>query len=255
MITPPGRQVLLFAAGGIRFALPLAAVREIVKLPAGPERPAPAREIALAGLLGLAGVPRFSLVLAGEDHAELRVDEMRGMGDLAGAEVFRLPERSVAVRPSPYAAALRLGEVLHLELAPAALGEWETVTRQAPPCQDDLPPAERELVAERGGRALAVPLSLVVQVIDPARLSPVPLAPPGHRGLLYHGRALHPVWDVASLLGWPEDGEPKVILLLDAGGTTAGVLVDRVRGLREGAGDGPVRRPHWDALLAPQEEG
>ena len=86
-----------------------------------------------------------------------------------------------------------------------------------------------------------------------ARLSTVPLAPPGHRGLLYNGRALHSVWDVASLLGWPDSGKPEVILLLDAGGTTAGVLVDRVRGLAEGAG--PVRRPQWDALLAPQEEG
>lgn len=253
MITPPGRQVLLFAAGGVSFALPLMAVREIVKLPADPGRTAPDRSIGLADALGLAGDPRFALVLADAVPSELRVDEMRGVGDLAEAEVFRLPERSVAARPSPFAAAVWLGDVLHLELAPAALLDSRTVEWRFPPEQQDLPPAERELVAERSGRALAVPLSLVVQVVERARLSPVPLAPPGHRGLLYHGRALHSVWDVASLLGWPESGQPEVILLLDAGGTTAGVLVDRVRGLAEGAG--PVRRPQWDALLAPQEEG
>ena len=253
MITPPGRQVLLFSAGGVSFALPLMAVREIVKLPADPGRPAPDRSIGLADALGLGGTPRFALVLADGAPSELQVDEMRGVGDLAEAEVFRLPERSVAARPSPFAAAVWLGDVLHLELAPAALLDSRPVAWRSPPEQHDLPPVERELVVERGGRALAVPLSLVVQVIERARLSPVPLAPPGHRGLLYHGRALHSVWDVASLLGWPDSGKPEVILLLDAGGTTAGVLVDRVRGLAEGAG--PVRRPQWDALLAPQEEG
>jgi chemotaxis signal transduction protein len=255
MITPPGRQVLLFAAGGVRFALPLAAVREIVKLPAAPGRPAPGRSVALAAALGLEGDPRFALILEGEPPVRLGVDEMRGVADLAEAEVFRLPERSVAVRPSPFAAAMRLGEVVHLELAPAALEHSRRVAWRTPPVQDDLPWVERELVAERGGRALAVPLSLVVQVIDRAPLSKVPLAPPGHRGLLHHGRAIHPVWDAASLLSWPEIGDPRVILLLDAGGTTAGVLVDRVRGLGEGEGSGPVRRPHWDALLAPREEG
>jgi len=253
MITPPGRQVLLFAAGGISFALPLMAVREIVKLPTDPERPAPDRTISLADALGLDGHPRFSLVLANAPPSELWVDEMRGVGDLAEAEVIRLPERSVAARPSPFAAAVWLGDVLHLELAPAALPGSRPLAWRAPPEQRDLPPADRELVAERGGRALAVPLSLVVHVIERAPLSPVPLAPPEHRGLLYHGRALHSVWDVASLLGWPDSGKPEVILLLDAGGTTAGVLVDRVRGL--GEGEGPVRRPQWDALLAPQEEG
>jgi chemotaxis signal transduction protein len=253
MITPPGRQVLLFAAGGISFALPLMAVREIVKLTSDPQRPAPGRSIALADALGLEGDPRFALVLDDAAPSELRVDEMRGVGDLAEAEVFRLPERSVARRPSPFAAAVWLGDVLHLELAPAALLRSRAVAWRPPPEQHDLPPAERELVAERGGRGLAVPLSLIVQVIERARLSPVPLAPRGHRGLLYRGRALHSVWDVASLLGWPDSGKPEVILLLDAGGTTAGVLVDRVRGLGEGAG--PVRRPPWDTLLAPQEEG
>lgn len=255
MITPPGRQVLLFSAGGIRFALPLRAVHEIARLPADPGRPAPARSVALAASLGLQGQPRFSLLLEGDGAGELLVDEMGGVGDLAEAEVFRLPERSVGARPSPFAAAMRLGGVLHLELAPGSLAAIRPVSWARSPEPADMASAERELVAERGGQALAVPLSLVVQVIEPARPWVVPLAPPGHRGLLYHGRAIHPVWDAAALLGWPESGDPRVALLLDAGGTTAGVLVDRVRGVGEGGGGGPVRRPHWDDLLSPLEEG
>jgi hypothetical protein len=195
------------------------------------------------------------LILEGDEAGEVQVDALGGVGDLAQAEVFRLPERSAGVRPSPFAAALRFGDTIHLELAPSALEGSRPVSWRPAPEQGDRPAGERELVAERGGRALAVPLSLVVQVIEPARPSPVPLAPRGHRGLLYHGRAIHPIWDAASLLGWSEDGEPRVGLLLDAGGTTAGVLVDRVRGVGEGGVGETVRRPHWDALLAPLEVG
>ena len=86
------------------------------------------------------------------------------------------------------------------------------------------------------------------QVVEPARVHPLPLAPAGLAGLLHHGRALHPVLDAAALLGQPAAGDPRVLLLLDAGGSTAGVLVDRVRGVGEGDPGGPVRRPAWDAL-------
>jgi hypothetical protein len=58
------------------------------------------------------------------------------------------------------------------------------------------------------------------------------------------------VLDAAVLLGQPATGDPRVLLLLDAGGATAGVLVDRVRTVEEGAAGEPVRRPAWDALDA-----
>jgi hypothetical protein len=82
-----------------------------------------------------------------------------------------------------------------------------------------------------------------------ARVAPVPLAPPSHLGLLYHGRALHPVLDVAALLGEPPGPPPRRALLLDAGGTAVAVAADRVLGPAEG--DGGVLRPPWDAVLAP----
>jgi hypothetical protein len=138
MITPPGRQVLLFTAGGIRFALPLRAVREIVRLPSDLARPAPTRSIRLAGALGLAGEPRFALILEGDAAGELQVDALGGVGDLAEAEVFRLPERSVGARPSPFAAALRFGDAIHLELAPSALDGSRPVTWRRPPQQEEI---------------------------------------------------------------------------------------------------------------------
>jgi chemotaxis signal transduction protein len=255
VITPPGRQVLRFRAGDVAFALPLATVREIVPAGAGSERASLEGATGLAERLGLRGDPRFALLFEGPGLPPLLVDRMDGVADLADAEAFRLPERTVAAEPSPFSSALRFGGVLHLELAPAALLTMRPLPPRALPSVPDDPPAEREILAERAGQTLAVPLPLVVHVIDPVRLSPVPLAPEGLRGLLHHGRAIHPAWDAAHLLGGTPSGDPHVLLLLDAGGTTAGVLVDRVLGLSEGTGVGPVRRPPWDALLAPGKPG
>jgi chemotaxis signal transduction protein len=255
VITPPGRQVLRFQAGGVPFALPLSTVREVVKIGADAARALPEGSVALAERLELTGAPRFALFLQEAGVPCLLVDGMDGVADLADAEAFRLPERTVGARPSPFSSALRFEGVLHLELAPAAL---PTMVRDPPrpfPATQDLEPAERELLAMRAAQTLAVPLSLVVQVIDPVHLFRVPLPPVGHRGLLHHGRAIHPAWDAAAILGLPGAGDPRVLLLLDAGGTTAGVLVDRVLGLAEGSGTTLVRRPPWDVLLAPGKGG
>lgn len=210
---------------------------------------------ALADRLGLRGDPRFALVLEGAGLPTLLVDRMVGVGDMADAEAFLLPEGAVAAEPSPFASVLSFGGALCLELAPSALLGMRPQPRRPFPAAGDLPPSDRELLAERAGRVLAAPLQLVVQVIDPVQLFRVPLAPEGHRGLLHHGRAIHPAWDAAAILGEPASGDPRVLLLLDAGGTTAGVLVDRVLGLSEGAGTGQVRRPPWDALLGPGNAG
>lgn len=250
--------MLRFQAGGVPLALPLLAVREIVPIGGGSTRTHPKGAVVLAERLGLRGEPRFALILEGGGMPTLLVDRMDGVGDMADAEAFRLPERTVAAEPSPFSSALCFGgagDTLYLEVAPAALLTMRVQERRPFQTTGDLPPSDRELLAERAGRVLAVPLQLVIQVIDPVHLFRVPLAPDGHRGLLHHGRAIHPAWDAASILGDPASGDPHVLLLLDAGGTTAGILVDRVLGLSEGAGPGPVRRPPWDALLAPGNAG
>jgi chemotaxis signal transduction protein len=213
--------------------------------------PVPALSVARA--LGLPeGASAFALLLERGAGDLLLVDEMRGVGDLADAEVFRLPARTVAVQPPPFTGAFLLRGALHLEIEPGSLRVPPPVPSPRPvPAYADLLPAERELLCERGGIPLAVPLGLLVQVVQAPRLYPVPLAPPGHRGVLYQGRALHPVFDAAAVLGDPEVGDPRVLLLLDAGGSTAGILVDRVRGSGDGQEGAPPRRPPWDELLSP----
>jgi len=257
MATPSGRKALLFTAGGVPLALPLAAVREIARAEASAQgirvRGAPVPALPLGEALGRPpGSKKFVLLLEGTARPALLADELRGIADLADAEVMSLPARTALPSPAPFGAAFLLRDELYLELslpglaaAPAA-PEWPH-----PGAVPEAPRTERELLCERAGRALAVPLSLLVQVIEPARIFPVPLTPPGHRGVLYHGRALHPIFDAAALLGEPQQGDPRVLLLLDAGGSTAGILVDRVRGVGEGEGKSPVRRPAWDALLSP----
>lgn len=257
MATPPGRKALLFTAGGVPLSLPLGAVREIA--PAGPggaagrARAEDLPPVSLAEALGLPGVAgRYALALEAPHARALLVDELRGIADLAQAEVFRLPERLVLPRPAPFESAFLFRGELYLEVSPAGVRVPAAVP--SPPARASLPdsaPTERELYCERGGQPLAVPLSLLVQVIEPARVFPVPLSPQGQRGLLYHGRSLHPVFDAAALTGAGEAGDPRVLLLLDAGGGTAGVLVDRVFGVGEGEGERPIRRPAWDALLSP----
>jgi hypothetical protein len=257
MRSPSARQALLFAAGGIPLALPLSVVRSIAPAErAGGEvrvRGTAVRALSVARSLALApGPSSFALLLEAGEPGVLLVDELRGVGDLAQAEVFRLPARTVEARPAPFSGAILLRGALYLEIEPVSLREPPPEPRARPvPPRVDLLPAERELHCERGGVSLAVPLGLLVQVVDAPRLFPVPLAPPGHRGVLYHGRALHPVFDAAAVLGDPEVGDPRVLLLLDAGGATAGILVDRVRGSGEGQGGAPPRRPPWDELLSP----
>jgi chemotaxis signal transduction protein len=239
----------------VPFAVPLSTVREILKCGTSDARETPEGSVPLAGVLGLRGEPRFALLLEGVGLPALLVNQMDGVADLADADAFRLPDRTVAATPSPFSSALRFGGVLYLELVPAALATMRPDPARPFASAPDLAPAERELVAERAGQVLAVPLPLVVHVIDPVHLFQVPLSPEGHRGLLHHARAIHPAWDAAAILGLPAFGNPRVALLLDAGGTSAGVLVDRVLGFSDGTGAAPIRRPPWDALLAPNKAG
>jgi len=252
---PAERKAVLFTAGGVRLALRLSQVREIVAVP-GAEGDVPFRGERVPGLpvavaLGLpAGPSRFALVTEASPPLALRVDEVLGIADLGGAEVFRLPARTALPQPPPFAGAILAGGELALELNVAALG-W---VPPEPAAEVAGPPPEvefatgRELLFRRGARTYAVPLPLVVQVLEGARVSPVPLAPPAHRGLLYHGRALHPVFDLAVLYGEPPGGEGGLALLVDAGATAIAVLADRVLAPAEPP-EGVVARPSWDLVL------
>jgi len=208
----------------------------------------------LAVPLGLPGpLGGYALVTEASPHLALRVEALHGIVDLSQAEVFQLPTRTLLPQPPPFHGALVVKGELALELTVASLG-WAPIE---PAHQPDGPPleidagAERELHFARLGRVYAVPLSHLVQVLEAPRIWPVPLVPAGHRGLLYHGRAIHPVFDVAALYGGAEvAGEARTVLLLDAGGTALGILAERVLGVGEANRGETVVRPAWDSLAS-----
>jgi chemotaxis signal transduction protein len=253
---PSERKALLFTAGGVRLALRLSQVREILEVPAG-EGEVVARGERLPSawvstVLGLpAGPGRFALVTEATPRSALRVEALHGIVDLAAAEAFQLPLHTPVPSPSPFAGALVSQGEVALELAVSSLGfapiEPALDAGEPPPSLG--PWLERELRFARGPLTFAVPMSLLVQVVETPRLALVPLTPPSHRGLLYHGRALHPVLDVGVLYGEAPATAPPRVLLIDAGGSGVGVVADRVLGVGEGSHDVSILRPPWDALF------
>jgi hypothetical protein len=251
---PAERKALLFSAGGVRLALRLSQLKEILSVPAE------AGEVEVRGekvptafvstVLGLRGGPSpFALVTEGAPRAALRVEALHGIVDLGEAEVFQLPAHTPLPQPPPFVGAVVGRGEIALELAVGTLGFAPLEPAEEPPGPPPGlgTPADRELRFARAGLVYAVPLSLLVQVLEEPQLAPVPLTPPSHRGLLYHGRALHPVVDLAALYGAPAEGPGRTVLLVDAGGAGVGVLADRVLGVGEGGPD--VIRPPWDGLF------
>ena len=247
------RKALLFSSGGVRFALRVAHLREVLAVDS-PEREERLRgervqEIVVAAALGLsAGSSPFAILTAGATPTALRVEALHGIVDLAEGEFLELPARTVLPRPAPFSGAVIHRGEISLELVTGSLGPAPAAPaedRGGPP--GDVPaPRERELRFARGERTFGVPLSLLAQVVEEPRVAKVPLAPPSHVGLLYHGRSLHPVLDVAVLFG-DLPAPARTVLLLDAGGSGVGVAADRVLGVGEPGGD--LVRPPWDSVF------
>ena len=253
---PAERKAVLFTSGGIRLALRLSQVREVVAVEddvlevvlRGATIPA----VPVAVALGLQSErARFAVVTEAVPPCALKVEEVHGILDLGAAEVFHLPTRTQLPQPPPFQGALvDRGEVA-LELAIATLG-WAPIE---PAFESACPPPElefpigRELLFSRAGRTYAVPIELLEHVLDAPRVFPVPLAPVAHRGIVYYGRAIHPVFDLAVLYGDEPTYEWTTALLVDAGGNAVAVLADRILHAGE-AVPGNVARPSWDVLFA-----
>jgi chemotaxis signal transduction protein len=251
---PADRKALIFSAGGVRLALRLSHLREIVPAPAEGGEIVARGEIYptafVSTVLGLpGGATPFALLTEGAPRLALRVEALHGIIDLAGAEFFQIPVPTPLPQPPPFTGAVVWRGEVALELAVSSLGfaPLEPAVENSEPPPDLGPFAEKELRFERGGVCFAVPLSLLVQVLEGARLAPVPLTPPSHRGLLYHARSLHAVVDLAQVYGTAASRTARTVLLLDAGGTGVGILADRVYGGGEGGED--VVRPPWDTLF------
>ncbi|HEY6104504.1 MAG TPA: chemotaxis protein CheW [Anaeromyxobacteraceae bacterium] len=255
MATPPAeRKALLFSAGGVRLALRLSQVREIAPAEPGAGearlRGGTVPLLPVAVTLGLQPGPgAFALVIEATSPLALRADALHGIVDLAEAEVFQLPARTVLPQPAPFAGAVVTKGEVALELALPVLVAGPLAPAGSVASPSLAPPADRELLFARAGRVYAAPIGLLVHVLEAARIFRVPLAPVAHRGLLYHGRTLHPVFDVAALFGGEAPAEGRTVLLLDAGGTQFGVVAERVLGVGEARAGSEVVRPAWDALF------
>lgn len=254
MTLPADRKALLFSAGEVRLALRLSHLREIVAVPPEEGEVRARGEVIpaafVATVLGVSsGAAPFALLTEGSPAVALRVEALHGIVDLAAAEVFQLPARTPLPQPAPFLGAVVVKGEVALELAVGTFGfaPLEPALEPSEPPADLGLAAARELRFARGGQVYAVPLPLVVQVLEEPRITPVPLTPPSHRGLLYHERALHPVIDLAAWRGDEAAGPGRTVLLLDAGGAGIGVVADRV--LAAGEGEGEVLRPPWDALF------
>lgn len=253
---PSERKALLFSAGGVRLALRLSQLREIIEVAAGDgdvvKQGEPVATAWVSTVLGLpGGAARYALLTEDTPPAALRVETLHGIVDLAEAEVFQLPVHTLVPQPSPFAGALVVRGEVALELAVGSLGFAPLAPAEDPP---EAPPSlggrpERELRFTRGQLVFGVPVSMVVAVREAPQLAHVPLAPPSHRGLLYHGRAIHPVIDVAVHFHMAPSLIPAQVLVIDAGGATIGVVADRVQGLVRGSDDETVLRPPWDTLF------
>jgi chemotaxis signal transduction protein len=82
---------------------------------------------------------------------------------------------------------------------------------------DQAPPAGVAYVlAELGGRAVAVPMASLLEVADLAEIAPAPLAPRWLLGVTNLRGVVVPVVDLAALLGW-ETGAPgrRALVLRD----------------------------------------
>ncbi len=253
MDLPADRKALLFSAGGVRLALRLSHLREIVPAPSeGGEIVARGETFPTAFVSTVLGLPGgstpYALLTEGTPRLALRVEALHGIIDLAGAEFFQLPVPTPLPQPPPFSGAVVAHGEVALELAVSSLGfaPLEPAVEHPEPPPDLGPFAERELRFARAGLVFAVPLSLLMQVLEDPRLAPVPLTPPSHRGLLYHARSLHSVVDLGHVYGAPT-GPSRTVLLVDAGGAGVGVLADRVLGVGEGGPD--VVRPPWDTLF------
>lgn len=251
---PSDRKALIFSAGGVRLALRLSHLREIIPAPVeGGEIEARGERYPTAFVSTVLGLPTgatpYALLTEGTPRVALRVEALHGIVDLASAEFFQLPVPTPLPQPSPFSGAVVAGGVVALELAVSSLGfaPLEPAVENPEPPPDLGPFAERELCFSRAGVRFAVPLSLLMQVLEDVRLAKVPLTPPSHRGLLYHARSLHPVVDLASTYGAAGAAPSRTVLLLDAGGAGVGVMADRVLGVGEGGPE--VVRPPWDTLF------
>ncbi len=222
------RLHLLLRAGEARLAIAAERVRRV-------ERATGQGELALSEALGRAEEPtgeEVAVELAGLPRP-LRAERVFGIVDTGAATFASLPHGTRLARPALTRALILSGEV-HFELAPEALAAAPLPAPAEPLPPPAPPPAAgpgQALVFRAGGRSYCAPFGLVQSVLQAPRIFDVPLAPPAHLGVLLHGGALVPVFDLPALL----EGRPRAgggfVVVVEGAGELVGLAADELRGV------------------------
>ncbi len=283
-------SLIAFRSGGQDYALPLADVTEVTRLPARLE-PAPdaagavlgvmdrnGAQVPLVALAVLLGLPRHPagpatrVMVVGLDAGlvGLVVDGVAGLIEVAGTAVDPVPP--VLLRG---AGAVTLDGIVRLDggglagllsagrlAGPLAAARLHGAIRAAPalpagplPAQDG---NEHHILFRVGGTRCSLPMSAVTEVVrHPGRLTTVPRAPGLVEGLMnLRGRAV-PVIDmsrhVAAAAGAeaPPGKQGRRVIVVTIDGVRTGLAVDWVAGVQRLAeADGPVLALHAGDMLA-----
>ncbi|EWY36796.1 hypothetical protein N825_25515 [Skermanella stibiiresistens SB22] len=263
-------MLVSFEAGGEEYAVPVSAVREVVRLEGRREGRLARMPHGDGNLLGVATlrgrlVPLFDLrgllgLEAGEraDTAAARIIVLSFNGVRAGLVVDRAREilrvGGDLIDPVPPLFRQDSGEIeaicrldggrrLVSVLDPERLFQSEAVSRGLGPVEDDmgddragaaLAGAEAFVIFRLGGVEYGLPSSRVEQVLAvPDRLTEVPKAPAFIEGVINHRGAVLPVIDQRRRFAMPpaEIGRGRRIIVVAIGTVRAGLLVDGVTGV------------------------
>lgn len=115
-----------------------------------------------------------------------------------------------------------------------------------------------------GGRALAVELAAVGQVLEARGIWPLPASPPWLLGALVARTRIVPVLDLRAMLGLPVTGTSQLrrVIVLERGGDTYAVAVEGLDGRRDvpsaevvPPGPGPFKWATTDGLTVLDLDG
>ena len=177
-------------------------------------------------------LPGTAVVLDVSPTTAVRVKSVREVVDLSQAQRHTLPRKLLASLEPVVTSAIAFHDELFFELDVEAAARGLESDPPALVARLPIgPESERSLVFESQGRRLAVPLSLVSQIVPAGRvLCALPHEGP-LKGVILHQQHLWPTWSLPGLLGGASLTE-ELAILLEVQGEGLGLLASAAFGVR-----------------------